>query len=39
MKAQSLSVANRGLEAKTAEPDAEVKKRNGWFDNGGAGRS
>lgn len=32
-KSQSLGVANRALEAKAAELDAEVKKRNGWLDN------
>ena len=33
MKGQSLSAMNRGLEAKVAELDAEVKKRNGWLDH------
>jgi GTPase SAR1 family protein len=33
MKGQSLSTANRTLEAKAAELDTEVKKRNGWLDH------
>lgn len=33
MASQSLAVAKTGLEAKVAELDAEVKKRNGWLDH------